>query len=528
MGLFLIFDNSVFAQTAGTINGPPFPPTDLKATQVSPTTIKLSWTPPPEADGPSVRGYKIEVKIDAGSYTVLQDGTSGESVTSYTHQGIETGTIYTYRVSAKNVFGFSEPSNEAVVITDTIPMFSTEVKKVPFNTHVDELYNFSILPPKDWIVSKNVELTGGGTALVEFSSNQHYADYTPNFLISYLDLGEPVSSISKSKQGILDFFVSGLLRSQEAGFPTKILSKNIRQFTDGYRIVIDVIQTQKIGNEYSELQKEIVFFLLNKGDMYSLFFFSKPDDFNQNVSEFKKSVETFYVGHVEKLPNTSSSGTLTKPSIPSTTPSILSTKKSTIVLGTDKRVDYRITGGEVLSITADKFESLTIDIATTSDGILIITLPRELIDAKVGSKDASFSVYVPGMRLKYVSEQTTKTDRTLTIPFPYGSAHITIYGTQTEGSTYTPTTSIPSWVKNNAKWWAEEKISDSDFSTGIEFLIKEKIIKIPETKKSESETVQKIPGWVKNNAGWWANGQISEDDFIKGIQYLIEHGIIKI
>lgn len=87
---------------------------------------------------------------------------------------------------------------------------------------------------------------------------------------------------------------------------------------------------------------------------------------------------------------------------------------------------------------------------------------------------------------------------------------------------------VPSWVKNTAKWWSEEKINDSDFSTGIEFLIKEKIIKIPETKKSSSQSIQKIPSWVKNNAEWWANGQISEDDFIKGIQYLIEHGIIKI
>jgi len=27
--------------------------------------------------------------------------------------------------------------------------------------------------------------------------------------------------------------------------------------------------------------------------------------------------------------------------------------------------------------------------------------------------------------------------------------------------------SLPSWVKNNAKWWSEGQISDSDFITGL-------------------------------------------------------------
>ncbi len=35
-----------------------------------------------------------------------------------------------------------------------------------------------------------------------------------------------------------------------------------------------------------------------------------------------------------------------------------------------------------------------------------------------------------------------------------------------------------------------------------------------------------IPSWVKNNAGWWANGTISDSEFVAGIQYLISSGII--
>lgn len=38
----------------------------------------------------------------------------------------------------------------------------------------------------------------------------------------------------------------------------------------------------------------------------------------------------------------------------------------------------------------------------------------------------------------------------------------------------------------------------------------------------------KIPSWVKNNAGWWADGTIGDKDFVSGIQYLITNGIIKL
>ena len=88
---------------------------------------------------------------------------------------------------------------------------------------------------------------------------------------------------------------------------------------------------------------------------------------------------------------------------------------------------------------------------------------------------------------------------------------------------------IPEWIKNNAKWWSEGTISDSDFAGGIQHLIQEKIIDIPDLLEQESETVgEKIPVWVKNNAGWWANDLISEDDFLNGIKYLIKEGIIHV
>ena len=40
--------------------------------------------------------------------------------------------------------------------------------------------------------------------------------------------------------------------------------------------------------------------------------------------------------------------------------------------------------------------------------------------------------------------------------------------------------------------------------------------------------IQNIPDWVKNNAGWWAAGQIDDNSFVQGIQFLIKEGIMNV
>ena len=85
---------------------------------------------------------------------------------------------------------------------------------------------------------------------------------------------------------------------------------------------------------------------------------------------------------------------------------------------------------------------------------------------------------------------------------------------------------IPEWIKNNALWWADNKISESEFVSGIEFLIKNKIIIIPQIPESESNGIVTVPTWIKNNAEWWGNGLISDAEFVNGIEYLVKNRII--
>ena len=86
---------------------------------------------------------------------------------------------------------------------------------------------------------------------------------------------------------------------------------------------------------------------------------------------------------------------------------------------------------------------------------------------------------------------------------------------------------IPYWIKNNARWWSDDKISDNDFISGIEYLIKNKIINLSSQIISENSS-DFIPAWIKNNAGWWSTGKISDENFLSGIKYLIEKSIIKV
>ena len=86
--------------------------------------------------------------------------------------------------------------------------------------------------------------------------------------------------------------------------------------------------------------------------------------------------------------------------------------------------------------------------------------------------------------------------------------------------------SIPKWVKNDAKLWSSGHLSDPKFVDIIEYFIKNDLIEIPQSSLSLSEQI--IPDWLQNNARWWTNDEISDKDFAKSIQYLIKKGILGI
>ncbi len=87
---------------------------------------------------------------------------------------------------------------------------------------------------------------------------------------------------------------------------------------------------------------------------------------------------------------------------------------------------------------------------------------------------------------------------------------------------------VPAWIKNNAGWWADGTISEGEFVSAIQHLIKEGILTLPPTSVASEKAQQGVPEWVKNSAGWWAEGIVSDNEFLNGIQHLIKIGIINV
>ena len=150
----------------------------------------------------------------------------------------------------------------------------------------------------------------------------------------------------------------------------------------------------------------------------------------------------------------------------------------------NQSVDYEIEGGTVSDMVIDPdFIELIVEIDSTEDGILQITIPRDLLDAKFNESDDIFFVIVDGFDTEYIEITNGADSRTLIIPFFQGDTQIEIIGTDVLETAMEEIISeteieIPAWVKNNAGWWADDLIGDSDFVSGIQYLISEGIMSV--------------------------------------------------
>lgn len=85
---------------------------------------------------------------------------------------------------------------------------------------------------------------------------------------------------------------------------------------------------------------------------------------------------------------------------------------------------------------------------------------------------------------------------------------------------------VPQWIKNNAKWWIENRVSTEEFVNSLEFLISNQIIHVSQTEQTEK--ISSIPNWIKQNISWWVDGHTSDYEFLSATEFLIQNGIIKI
>ena len=86
---------------------------------------------------------------------------------------------------------------------------------------------------------------------------------------------------------------------------------------------------------------------------------------------------------------------------------------------------------------------------------------------------------------------------------------------------------IPDWIRDDALLWSKEKIIDNKFTDIINYLIKNKIITIPENQLNTIE-VKKIPSWIRTTTGWWVDDQIDDKTFVESLEFLVKKSIIPI
>ena len=87
---------------------------------------------------------------------------------------------------------------------------------------------------------------------------------------------------------------------------------------------------------------------------------------------------------------------------------------------------------------------------------------------------------------------------------------------------------IPNWFKNIALWWTEGKINNAEFITSIEYLMEEKIIRVPQIETNDDSIRKYIPLVFKNKAQSWAHDKISDTEFVDSIQVLVRNGVIQV
>ena len=84
----------------------------------------------------------------------------------------------------------------------------------------------------------------------------------------------------------------------------------------------------------------------------------------------------------------------------------------------NKSISYDIEGGKVTNMSLDQnFIELIVEIASTDDGLLQISIPRSILDAKFEETDDIFFIIIDGFQTEYVELTSTTDSRTIIIPF---------------------------------------------------------------------------------------------------------------
>lgn len=167
-------------------------PTDLVATDVSPTQIDLHWNAPTQNYQKIIIGYKIEERLSSGAYYTFVDNT-GSTITTYSITGLTTGKTYTYRVAALySDDTTTDPSNPASATPTT-----TSISSTPSSSPTGQETNVKF----DFTPSDGTTLVGTVISRIDYQQILYKKD--PRSLIT--NVVSTLQPINNNLQGVLAY-----------------------------------------------------------------------------------------------------------------------------------------------------------------------------------------------------------------------------------------------------------------------------------------------------------------------------------
>ena len=89
---------------------------------------------------------------------------------------------------------------------------------------------------------------------------------------------------------------------------------------------------------------------------------------------------------------------------------------------------------------------------------------------------------------------------------------------------------LPNWIRHTALWWSEGQTSDHEYAMSIGWLISNGAINLQSrgTQGSSVDVSENIhlPSWIKNDANWWAKSSIDDTTYLQSLQYMLDSNII--
>jgi len=73
----------------------------------------------------------------------------------------------------------------------------------------------------------------------------------------------------------------------------RVLDRKFTEYEDSYRFDLEFVENRKIEDQWIELHRNTVYLMYKNNDGYVLNFASSFEDYDSEVRDFKKSVQSF-------------------------------------------------------------------------------------------------------------------------------------------------------------------------------------------------------------------------------------------